>query len=162
MLADMEKQQEQRIYSFPQDETRPAPTPQPAVVERDWFAIVMRSFGLVLLAFGFLVGLNVMLEARQLYSNPVHIEQLAAAIEEGSNLDSTLSSANENEDGKSSGVQLSYFMAWIFALVLLVMTSMIAFAAMRTGGELVLQDKKSKQLIKLLTNEVSNYKKQKK
>lgn len=157
----MEKQQEQRIYAFPQDEDRPVrASRQKTGKKHDWFTFAARSIGMFLLVFGLWAGVYVMLEALQLYRDPVKIEQFALAVEKGSNLDRTLA-PYEKQDvtvgaaKEDNDLHLSYFVAWMFALLLLMLTSMIAFSAMRTGGELVLQDRQGEQLIKSLTKEIS-------
>lgn len=158
----MEKQQEKRIYTFPQDETRPVPVRHKPPIQSDWFNVASRGIGLLLLLFGLWASVHVFLQAVQLYRAPTQITQLAIAIEQGSNLDSSLAPRGEDFDQVSAGaarkgdLHLSYFVGWIIALMLLMLMSMIAFSAMRTGGELVFQDKQKQQLIQLMAKTFMN------
>lgn len=70
--------------------------------------LVVRGFGLVLLLIGISVALMVITSAWSLYDDPKKIESFARAIERGSNLDLSLSSAkttgrrqleSDSEDG---------------------------------------------------------------
>ena len=143
------------MYEFEDEKEKIA---EPAVTEtgnaRNWSAIMVQFIGVVLLVVGLWAALHVLLEAMRLYRDPVRIEQLALAIERGSNLDNTL---NQNfmdgelrDDNTAStgasrsaptagGVRLTYFVAWVVALLILMLIAMIALATIRTGAELLLQ-----------------------
>lgn len=114
-------------------------------LEEDWLGLIARVSGLCLLLFGLVAGGGVMLEAYKLYRNPASIEILAVSIEKGSNIDGALSPIDDIT-GDSDDFRLSYFVAWIIALSLLLLISMIAFSAIKTGGELVLYNVKIKKL----------------
>ena len=147
----MEKQQENRIYTFPQDESRPRQQSSWKLNE-DWLLLTIRGIGISLLLLGLWAAAYVMLEALQLYSDPARVEQLATAIEQGSNLDRTLAPQAGSAD---STLRLSYFFAWVITLMLLIITSMIAFSAIKTGGDLVLQDKRTTGVLQKLAGELS-------
>ena len=113
-----------------------------------WMEFIVKAIGTILLLFGLWAGIKVMLEGFHLYRDPIKIETFATAIEKGSNIDKTMAPAkNEITTGRND-FRLSYFAAWIIALSLLLLISMIAFAAIRTGGELVLFELKLKRHIK--------------
>ena len=117
-------------------------------------SIIVRVCGLVLLFVGFSVALQIIHEALDLYRNPENIERVAVVIEKGSNLDKSLAPLGEYlqdtgdetetdpEANKQpeSGVRLSYFVAWVVELLLLLLVARIALAAIKTGGELALYD----------------------
>ena len=97
-----------------------------------------------------------------LYKNPQNIERFAQAIEKGSNLDKAIASVKGNsdkqaEDGASQvaelGFRLSYFAAWVLAILLLMLVGRLALAAVKTGGELALYDMQIKKFAKLLAQE---------
>lgn len=109
----------------------------------DWMQIFVRLVGIVLLLFGLWAGVKIMLEGFTLYQDPIKIEAFAQAIERGSNIDKALAPETDNEYVKGD-FRLSYFFAWVIVLTLLMLVSMIAFTAIRTGGELALYDTKNK------------------
>lgn len=110
----------------------------------DWMQTFVRLVGIVLLLFGLWTGIKVMLEGFTLYQNPIKIEAFAQAIENGSNIDKGLAPETGNEYAQDD-FRLSYFAAWFIVLSLLMFVSMIAFTAIKTGGELALYDTKIKQ-----------------
>ncbi len=154
---------ENSMYEFEEDKQEQAGDQLQAPRAQDWPGHLVRGVGIVLLVIGLWASVHVLLEALRLYRDPLRIEQMAAAIERGSNLDRSLQQAVFNETGNSStsaqaalpgqqnahqGVRMTYFIAWVFALLLLMLISMIAFAAIRAGSELVLQDAKLKGYLK--------------
>lgn len=143
-------------------------------------AIVVRLIGMCLLLGGLYVAFQVMLEAMELYKQPEKIQRFAVAIEKGSNIDSSLSSfreniktiSNGNDDenavvgeykenpvtpAKTSGnnIRVSYFLAWVVVLMLLMLIASISLRVIKTGGELVLYDMQIKQFAKMLVKESS-------
>ena len=125
--------------------------------------IVVRAFGFLLMIVGLWIGLKAINEAWGLYKEPQNIERFAVAIEKGSNLDKALSSVQsgssaEKASGQSQsesilGFRLSYFAAWLLALLLLMLVGRLALAAVKTGGELALYDMQIKKFAKLLAQE---------
>ena len=99
--------------------------------------LLVRLTGIVLLSFGLLAGLKIMLEGFQLYREPARIEVFAQAIEKGSNIDRTLAPVDRNGLRNGGNFRMSYFAAWAIVLTLLLFISMIAFTAIRAGGELL-------------------------
>lgn len=126
--------------------------------------ILVRVLGLAVLLVGLYIGIKVILEAWQLYEQPQRIERFAIAIEQGSHLDSALSSlaSNLEERETTSGetsvktdrqspvasLRLTYFLAWGIAVLLLMVIGSLASSAIRTGGQLALYDLQVKQLAK--------------
>jgi hypothetical protein len=127
---------------------------------------VVRGCGFVLLAVGLWIALAVIAEAWSLYQEPQKVERFAVAIEQGSHLDHALSSASsgrvagaDNEraaaaelgasddatgasaNPESAGFRMSYFVAWIVIILLLMLIGRLAIAAVKTGGELVLYER---------------------
>lgn len=139
--------------------------------------LFVRAFGFVLMVVGLWIGLKVINEAWGLYTNPGNIERFATAIERGSNLDKSLSSVNRRASGESAaqnstaaglaatpevhevndvlGFRLSYFVAWVIAMLLLMLIGRLAIAAIKTGGELVLYDVQMKRFARLLARQGS-------
>ncbi len=141
-------------------------------------AIFVRLFGFVLLLAGLWIAFEVLFEAWDLYQEPEKIERFARAIEKGSNIDKSLvsfrdsviasdssitSGADDNDSlstnnteiiqASTDSVRISYFLAWIIALLLLLLIARIALGAIKTGGELVLYDMQIKQFAKMLVRE---------
>ena len=153
---------------MPRYEFEQAPTPAAGSAPRT--AASRRAVGLVrgcgfaLMAFGFLVSLAVMVEAWSLYRAPTSIERLAKAIEKGSNLDRALTRASrqgaipdeaviDKDPGRPAatgdplfGFRFSYFVAWVVAILLLLLVGRLAIAAVKTGGELVLYERHVQKL----------------
>ena len=123
---------------------------------------VVRAFGFLLMIVGLWIGLKVINEAWSLYTEPANIERIAIAIEKGSNLDKSLSSVRSGEDSSGSevnsalGFRLSYFAAWILAILLLMLIGRLAIAAVKTGGELALYDLHIKRFARQLVRDASN------
>ncbi len=133
--------------------------------------LVVRGFGLVLMVIGLWIALAVLSEAWSLYKIPANIERFAQAIEEGSNLDHTLSSTSRaltpSEEAPAeilegtqdaagpiaAGFRLSYFVAWVLAILLLMLVGRLAIAAIKAGGELVLYDVHIKRFARELARE---------
>ncbi|TDJ64652.1 MAG: hypothetical protein E2O36_01310, partial [Proteobacteria bacterium] len=129
--------------------------------------LVVRSVGFILMFVGLWIGLKVINEAWSLYQQPQNIERFARAIEMGSNLDKALSAANPRkssidptmpnatgdqiqEINAALGFRLSYFVAWVIAILLLMLVGRLSIAAIKTGGELALYDLQIKHFAKVL------------
>ncbi len=151
------------MYKFKENET-PAETAAMGEPSRNIIGIVVRISGLLLLFVGLWVTLQVLHEALDLYRNPANIERVAIAIEKGSNLDKSITPLKESlqdVDGDSKttpevqnqsedGFRLSYFVAWVIELLLLLLIARIALAAIKTGGELALYDTQMKKFAREL------------
>lgn len=140
---------------------------------------IVRGAGFILMLVGLWIGLKVINEAWMLYQQPQNIERLARAIEKGSNLDKALSSTQHpaathkqgsltseisrlstsgsqvREINDALGFRLSYFVAWIIAILLLMLVGRLAIAAIKTGGELALYDLQIKRFAKYLAQQSS-------
>ncbi len=130
---------------------------------------MVRGFGFVLLLVGLWISLAVIAEAWSLYRNPANIERLAKAIEHGSHLDRALSrvgtperstlddsaAATTTDDAELLGFRMTYFVAWIIAILLLMLVGRLALGAVRTGGELVLHDAQIKKFARELVREAA-------
>lgn len=134
--------------------------------------LIVRAAGFILMFVGLWIGLKVINEAWSLYQQPQNIERLARAIEKGSNLDKALSSVNSTgpasaasapdesgsqvrEINKALGFRLTYFVAWIIAILLLMLVGRLSIAAIKTGGELALYDLQIKRLAKYLMQQTT-------
>ena len=146
-----------------------------AETSRELISIVVRTIGLFLLFAGLWVAIQVLTEALDLYRNPGNIERMAVAIEQGSNIDRSLVplkdslAAEENADASyptqnraetapspvtpTEAFRLSYFIAWVIAILLLLLIARIALATMKTGGELALYDVHVKRFARALISE---------
>ncbi len=140
--------------------------------------IFVRLAGVLLLLVGLVVGIQVIMEAWDLYRSPEHIERFSWAIEKGTNLDksiaaltkSPLPSSKTSEPGEQldqaarspdtqayvdESIKLSYLLAWIIAILLLMLIGRLALAAIKTGGELALYDREVKGFARTLLKETS-------
>ncbi len=140
--------------------------------------LFVRSCGCVLLVVGMSIALGIMAEAWSLYRSPQNIERLARAVEQGSNLDHALTAsphgstsdeiiatppdlvaqastaAHPEPHPAARGIRLSYFVAWVVAILLLMLIGRLAIAAVKTGGELTLYDLQTKRLVRELMREI--------
>lgn len=124
--------------------------------------VIVRAAGFILMFVGLWIGLKTINEAWSLYQQPQNIERIARAIEQGSNLDKALTSrtdATTSDEGFNGqvrevndalGFRLSYFVAWVIAILLLMLVGRLAIAAVKTGGELALYDLQIKRFAKYL------------
>lgn len=135
----------------------------------DFLSIVVRLLGLVMLLIGLFIGIKVIFEAWALYKEPQNIERFADAIEQGSHLDGMLAKLtphtkiNDSESitqqpeqkAKTSAesLRLTYFLAWIIAILLLMVVGSLASNAIRTGGQLALYDLQVKRFARQLIEE---------
>jgi disulfide bond formation protein DsbB len=140
--------------------------------------IFVRLVGVLLLLIGLVVGIQVIIEAWDLYRSPEHIERFSWAIEKGINLDKSIAaltknpspSSKTNEPGEQldqaarspdtqasvdESIRLSYLLAWIIAILLLMLIGRLALAAIKTGGELALYDREVKGFARTLLKETS-------
>ena len=125
--------------------------------------VIVRAFGFLLMIVGLWIGLKAINEAWGLYQQPENIERFARAIEKGSNLDQAISSIRSPDGGANApgnqqkesvlGFRLSYFAAWMLAILLLMLVGRLALAAVKTGGELALYDMQIKKFAKMLAQE---------
>lgn len=149
-------------------------------ISKGIMATFVRVLGFVLLLAGLWIAFEVLFEAWDLYQQPEKIERFARAIEQGSNIDKSLMSIREsviepaaegtNDTGlpaeisqfegtrnpteaQANNVRVSYFLAWIIVLLLLLLVARIALGVIKTGGELVLYDMQIKQFAKMLVRE---------
>jgi hypothetical protein len=127
---------------------------------QDVLSIVVRMCGLLLLFIGLWIAIQVFSEALALYKDPANIERMATAIEAGSNIDKSLipirdsllgedetaSEASSAPEVNATGFRISYFIAWVVDLLLLLLLARIAVMAIKTGGELALYDAQVKRL----------------
>lgn len=135
----------------------------------DFLSVIVRLLGVVMLLIGLFIGIKVIFEAWDLYKHPQSIERFADAIEQGSHLDKMLakftssSKDSQNEataqqslqklETTTDSLRISYFIAWIVALFLLMIISSLAFSAIKTGGQLALYDLQVKRFARQLMAE---------
>lgn len=151
-------------------------------ISKGIMAIFVRLLGFILLLAGLWVAFEVLFEAWDLYQQPEKIERFARAIEKGSNIDKSLVSLRDSvvaapadetagadtpenirpyeetrnsTQASSDNVRVSYFLAWVIAILLLLLIARIALGVIKTGGELVLYDMQIKQFAKMLVRESS-------
>lgn len=141
----------------------------------DILGFIVRLLGLVMLVIGLTVAVKVIFEAWDLYKEPQHIERFAEAIEQGSGLDGLLNNftqkaTNETEseladqfnqvipNPKQQSLRLTYFIAWIVAVLLLLVIGGLAMSAIRTGGQLALYDLQVKRFARELLDEAEKRK----
>lgn len=128
----------------------------------DISSFIVRAIGFLLLIVGLWIGLKAINEAWGLYKDPQNIERFAQAIEKGSNLDKAIASVKSEGENQTTGdasqvaalgFRLSYFAAWVLAILLLMLVGRLALAAVKTGGELALYDMQIKKFAKLIAQE---------
>ncbi len=156
------------MYKFDNNEEE-AETAQPAMsslneASKDIMSIVVRFCGLMLLFIGLWIAIQVFNEALALYKDPGNIERVAIAIEAGSNIDKSIApirdsllgvNGNDSEtkmEEKPNGIRISYFIAWVVNLLLLLLLARISLAAIKTGGELALYDAQIKKFARQIVN----------
>lgn len=140
----------------------------------DSLAVIARFLGLVMLVIGLVIGIKVIIEAWSLYDEPQRIERFAEAIDQGSNLDKLLASFTQkpsnneaspedpeatvstNLNSQQPTLRISYFLAWVIALVLLMVVGGLAASAIRTGGQLALYDMQVKRYTNELLRQIHN------
>ena len=142
--------------------------------------IFVRLVGVALLIVGLWASIEVINEAWGLYRNPAEIERFARAIDKGSNIDKLIapskqknltqpSALSDEQDGilsennptamgernptEDNSLRLSYYVAWIIVLLLLMLIARIALSAIKTGGELALYDTQIKKFAQTLIKE---------
>jgi hypothetical protein len=149
------------MYKFDNDnkEEEEAETSQTAMsslneTSKDVLSIVVRMCGLLLLFAGLFLAVYTFGEVLNLYKDPTNIERMAKFIESGSNIDKSIAPIRDSilgEDGDEAGTlaiskdnkdgfRISYFIAWVVDLLLLLLLARIAIMAVKTGGELTLYD----------------------
>ena len=149
--------------------------PRALTIFQQSLAILVRLLGLCFLVVGIGAAIIILREAWTLYQDPVRIERFAVAIEQGSNLDKIFASsggetAGTGEQGESAGdsgvqpatsgatgdatLRLSYFAGWFLVLLLMLVASITAIAAVSAGGRLVLYDTDIRQLSRAVVKEV--------
>lgn len=157
------------MYKFDNEEEEQAETSQSSMssfneVSKDVLSVVVRLCGLMLLFIGLWIAIQVFNEALALYKDPANIEHMASAIEAGSNIDKSIAPISETileEDEANSdiettvkdnteGFRISYFIAWIVDLLLLLLLARISIMAIKTGGELALYDAQIKKFARQL------------
>ncbi|MCG8325087.1 MAG: hypothetical protein MI673_06180 [Thiotrichales bacterium] len=151
------------MYEFKKDRHPDDLAPNLADIGSDLMSIIVRVLGFALLLAGLWIAVHVMLEAVSLYENPKKIERLADFIEQGSNIDKSLVSLRDSADENTSeeikaqipqgNIRVSYFFAWIIAILMLMLIARISLTAIRTGGELVLYDVQIKRFARQLARE---------
>ncbi|HIF50067.1 MAG TPA: hypothetical protein EYQ42_00780 [Thiotrichaceae bacterium] len=163
------------MYKFDNNNEEEAKITTPAMqslneTSKDVLSIVVRICGLLLLFIGLWIAIQVFSEALALYKDPTNIERMATAIEAGSNIDKSIDpiqesllgedevtadaeeNVNANTKINGNGIRLSYFIAWVVDLLLLLLLARIALATIKTGGELALYDEQIKKFAKQLIN----------
>ncbi len=152
--------------------------PRALAIFQQSLAILVRLLGLCFLVVGIGAAVMILREAWTLYQDPVRIERFAVAIEQGSNLDKifalnggeTAGTANTGDQGEAAGdssaqpaasgfagtttLRLSYFAGWFLVLLLMLVASITAIAAVSAGGRLVLYDTDIRQLSRAVVKEV--------
>ena len=118
--------------------------------------VIARICGLLVLLAGLWISWIVFTMILEIYENPAVIDKWAIEIEQRSNLDRAITplrrGLTQTDDGKpvprseSTDLRLTYFVAWIFVLLLLLLLARIGLLAVKTGGELLLYDSQVKHL----------------
>lgn len=172
MITAQDELPEIRImYEFDNNNEEETESTKPASMSlneasQDVLSIVVRLCGLLLLFIGLWIAIQVFNEALSLYKDPTNIERMAMAIESGSNIDKSIVPirdsilGNDEEEptpeskpsteNNTNGFRISYFIAWVVELLLLLLLARIAIMAIKTGGELALYDAQVKRLARYI------------
>lgn len=153
------------MYKFDNNKEQETEVSKPTAMSlnetsQDVLSIVVRMCGLLLLFIGLWIAIQTFSEALSLYKDPANIERMATAIEAGSNIDKSLipirdsllgedEATTESEskaEFNANGFRISYFIAWVVDLLLLLLLARISIMAIKTGGELALYDAQVKRL----------------
>jgi Na+/proline symporter len=135
----------------------------------DILGFIVRLLGLVILVIWLTVALKVIIEAWDLYKQPHNIERFAKAIEQGSGLDSLINNIAKPNNGSTNTLnesinsspkpseqnklRLTYFVAWILVVLLLLVIGGLAMSAIKTGGQLALYDLQVKRFAREVLEE---------
>lgn len=150
------------MYKFDENNEQETETTKMSFNEatQDILNVIVRLCGLILLFIGLWIAIQVFTEALSLYRDPGNIERVATAIEAGSNIDKSIAPIRDSiltEDetsnppaAASSGFRISYFIAWVIQLLLLLLLARISVMAVKTGGELALYDAQIKRFARQL------------
>ncbi|TDJ16869.1 MAG: hypothetical protein E2O65_09230 [Gammaproteobacteria bacterium] len=152
--------------------------PRALAIFQQLLAVLVRLMGLCFLVVGIGAAVIILREAWTLYQEPERIERFAIAIEHGSNLDKifalnggeTSGNAGTGDQGqaaadasaqpatsgteRSATFRPSYFAGWFLVLLLMLVASITAIAAVSAGGRLVLYDTDIRQLSRAVIKEV--------
>ena len=152
--------------------------PRALAIFQQLLAVLVRLLGLCFLVVGIGAAVIILREAWTLYQEPERIERFALAIEHGSNLDKIFALnggeiAGSAETGDQGGIagdasaqpaasgsegsttfRPSYFAGWFLVLLLMLVASITAIAAVSAGGRLVLYDTDIRQLSRAVIKEV--------
>lgn len=136
------------MYKFDNNNEEETETSQPSMssfneASKDVMSIIVRFCGLMLLFIGLWIAIQVFNEALALYKDPANIERMATAIEAGSNIDKSIVPIRDSLLGEedtdtetevatkakdnTDGFRISYFIAWIVDLLLLLLLARIKF-----------------------------------
>jgi hypothetical protein len=161
--------QDKIMYKFDNENEEEAETTQTTMssldeASKDVLSIVVRMCGLLLLFIGLWIAIQVFNEALALYKDTANIERIAIAIEAGSNIDKSIAPIRDSLSGENiensevktkenpNGIRISYFIAWVIDLLLLLLLARISLAAIKTGGELALYDAQIKRFARQIVN----------
>lgn len=128
---------------------------------KDILSVIVRLSGLALLFIGMWILIQTFNEALSLYKEPKNIESLAVTVAAGSGIDKVFMPTNKKlepqekniiKDKKpaNSNFRISYFVAWVINLLLLLLLARISIMAIKTGGELCLYDTQIKEFARQL------------
>jgi uncharacterized membrane protein len=142
-------------------------------------ATLVRLLGLCFLIVGIGASVIILNEAWMLYKEPARIERFALAIESGSNLDKIFAMSSSeivkprdrsstagdssvpsdaSEPADEANLHLSYFAGWFLVLLLMLVASITAIAAVSAGGRLVLYDTDVRKLSRAVIKEINRNK----
>lgn len=161
---DRDEIRSERKTTMKQENTSPA---------TDFMSFCVRLMGMFMLIAGLWLGVKLIVEVWALYKAPQNIERLADYIEKGSHLDKALGSFSSkrpqrvkekeglldepvatSKKADDESLRITYFIAWIIAIFLLMLIGRLALGAIKTGGELALYDLQVKRFARLLIEEV--------
>jgi hypothetical protein len=109
---------------------------------------VVRAAGVALVLVGLWAGVKVVFEAWSLYRDPTAVDRLARVIDRASHVDSLIPApAAAPPAGNPAGrpaapaderFRPSYFLAWVVAILLLLLVGKLASWTIRAGGQLAI------------------------
>lgn len=109
---------------------------------------VVRAAGVALVLVGLWAGVKVVFEAWSLYRDPTAVDRLARVIDRASHVDSLIpapgaappagSPAGRPGAPTEERFRPSYFLAWVVAILLLLLVGKLASWTVRAGGQLAI------------------------
>ena len=118
-----------------------------------FFSFFVRALGVVIMLVGLWMGVKLANECWDLYRNPQKISEFANIVDK----ESGLNRFAENlpiQNQAASKVNVSYFVAWVIAIMLLFLIGRICLWAIAEGGKLALYNADTERIAKAMVKQI--------